>query len=696
VSFLLGSAASNSPTNQQPVYTGLPIQTAVNTLPIPICYGSVRIAPNLIWYSDFIFYEPKQAGKGLGGGKSSGGPTGTQYAVSVILALCEGPVPGVHGVWRNQSAMKGLPPGFVTFLGTHPDQSPWSYVTTKHASEARPYPGVCYEACANYQLGSSPQLPLHNFLIRGFFWESAPWSPEDADLGLVIQDFLSNEQYGVPSFADNFDMATLQSSSEATTTGDATLQTYCRANGWGYSIKLQSQESAKSILARWLQLANTAPVWSERTLKFFPYGDEEIIANGVHYKPNLTPLYNLTDDDFVGDAKADPVQVTRSDFIDAKNILRVEITNRFNEYAIYPLEVRDEGQVDVNGPLVGNSITAHEISLFNSGYGIGRLILNRMLYVRQTFTFTLSVEYCLLQPMDLVTIPNQVTGAPDLVRIIQIEEDADGNFKITAENVPIGTQRFTVSDVQQNQPTVPDTDIEAAPANTPLIYEPPSPILVPRPEIWIGASGSNSGVHDPNWGGAQVWASVDDVNYAYLGDINGPARQGVITNTVGGHVGANPDTTTEINVDLSESGGVLQSSTDDDATYRRTLAYVDGELVGYVNADLIPGPNPYAYKLTRLYRGLAGTPITSHAPGSRFCRLDDNIFSIDLPSEYIGKTIFVKLVSFNIWRAGYEDISTVARYSYMPAGSPVGPGAPTRLDDSHSEWSGFNLVMGIM
>ncbi len=39
-----------------PDYTGLQIQTAVNTLPIPILWGTSKLAPNVIWYNDFQTY----------------------------------------------------------------------------------------------------------------------------------------------------------------------------------------------------------------------------------------------------------------------------------------------------------------------------------------------------------------------------------------------------------------------------------------------------------------------------------------------------------------------------------------------------------------------------------------------------------------------------------------------------------------
>src|ERR1700728_3549038 len=92
----------------KPDYTGLQIQTAVNTLPIPIVWGESRLAPNIVWYNNFQTYETSGGGKGSGGkgGLFSGGGGGSvsyTYSAAIIMALCEGPIAGINQVWKNQS-----------------------------------------------------------------------------------------------------------------------------------------------------------------------------------------------------------------------------------------------------------------------------------------------------------------------------------------------------------------------------------------------------------------------------------------------------------------------------------------------------------------------------------------------------------------------------------------------------------------
>jgi len=82
----------------KPDYTGLQLQTSVATLPIPICYGRTKLAPNVIFYSNFQTQNVK-SGKG---GLFASPATGYNYTADVIMALCEGPISGVSYVWRNQ------------------------------------------------------------------------------------------------------------------------------------------------------------------------------------------------------------------------------------------------------------------------------------------------------------------------------------------------------------------------------------------------------------------------------------------------------------------------------------------------------------------------------------------------------------------------------------------------------------------
>ena len=128
------------------------------------------------------------------------------------------------------------------------------------------------------------------------------------------------------------------------------------------------------------------------------------------------PVYALTDLDFIDEkGNKDPVQVERADIFSLPTIQRVEILSRGSQYSAVPVEARDQSQIEIFGPRVGPTIQAHEIcDEFVMGPQIAQTILQRDLYVRTKFTFKLSWEYCLLDPMDIVTLTDSNLGLIEL------------------------------------------------------------------------------------------------------------------------------------------------------------------------------------------------------------------------------------------------------------------------------------------
>ena len=664
----------------RPDYTGLQIQTAVNTLPIPIVWGMSKLAPNVIWYNNFQVHE--------GGGKNSGGKGGLfgggngvvtyTYSAAVILALCEGPITGINRIWKNQSidTLGGL--GLSLFAGTTP-QSTWAYLTTAYPAQALGYQGCAYVCASDYGLGDSATLDNHNFEVQGFRYGSGygqlrynssgatgsgtGYAFVDADPALIVSDFLTNAQYGVGFPSASIDATALFSASGG---GDASYQTYCRAVGLALSPALSDQEQASSILQRWLQLTNTAAVWSGGLLRLIPYGDYSVTGNGITFNPNVAPIYDLADDDFKVEHNEDPLQVSRSDPYEAYNVWRLEIAERGNAYNLTTVESRDQNAVELYGMRIAPTVTAHEICDQNVALISGQLILQRAVYIRNTYKFRLSWEYCLLDPMDLVTVTDAVLGlskAP--VRITEIEEDENGFLSVTAEEFPLGVATATLYATQPVVNSPINRSVAADPVNAPIIFEPPSALVGATAQVWIAASGGSGGVADANWGGANVWLSIDDTSYNQIGTMVGPARQGVLSASLGSFDGTNPDTADTLAVNMTESAGVLASASDLDAQLANTLCIVDAELVSYATATLTGASN---YALSYLYRGLYGTAIAAHASGAAFARLDNSVFKYDLPAQYVGQTLYIKLQSFNIFGAGVQDLSTCTVYIYTPTG----------------------------
>ena len=182
MSFLFGGQKAQA---TPPQYTGLQIQTATNTLPVPILMGRTKLSPNLIWADDFkaIAHTQKQSGGKGGGGSASS--TSYTYSLSVIMALCEGPIQQVTTVWANQTTSTLSALGFTLVTGTT-DQQPWGYVATAHPSASMAYPWTAYVCQANYDMGDSNSLPNHNYEVYGLFTGSGINGQGDADVPMPL------------------------------------------------------------------------------------------------------------------------------------------------------------------------------------------------------------------------------------------------------------------------------------------------------------------------------------------------------------------------------------------------------------------------------------------------------------------------------------------------------------------------------
>ncbi len=406
----------------------------------------------------------------------------------------------------------------------------------------------------------------------------------------------------------------------------------------------------------------------------FDYGKPIVItwtgAAAASYTPNLTPAYALTDSDFIDEkGNKDPVLVERVDVFSLPTIQRVEVLSRSNEYSAVPVEARDQSQIEIFGPRVGSTIQGHEIcDEFIIGPLVAQTILQRELYVRTKFKFKLSWEYCLLDPMDIVTITDANLGLSNYpVRIIEIEEDDKGLLEITAEELVFGVSTPAYYPGASSGGYQPNSGVPALPVNAPLIVQPPLALTGGVAQLWVGASGSEGG-GGTQWGGANVYVSVDDATYSQVAVITGPMRQGLLTAALPLTVGW--DTVDTLSVDLSESGGTLSGTSQAAAEAGATLSLVDNEFLAYETATLVSGN---AYGLTGLARGLGGSSPAPHSTGAPFARLDGAVVRYDLPANFIGQTLYLKFQSFNVFGGGLEDLSTCTVYSFTPQATNAHP-----------------------
>ncbi|MCE9561881.1 MAG: phage tail protein [Planctomycetes bacterium] len=646
-----------SQANQQPAASGLQFQTSAYGKAIPIVYGTTRIAPNLIDYTDFLAVAQQSSsgagGKGGvgggGGGKGGGGSVNYLYFAAVALGLCEGPIQWIGNAYVNKNVVSPASLGFTTFLGTYP-QTPWGYLSTNHPEQALGYNGTAYLAASAYQLGNSPQLPNHNFEVHGIGGGNSIAGIVDCDPSLVVHDLLTNPHYGA-----GFPSGRVGNLS--------VYQAYTIASGLWISPAYVQQAAAAQMIDEIATNTNSAFVWSAGVLTLVPHGDASITANGYTYTAPSVPVYDLTDDDFVSPSGEDPVKMTRSRQADSMNSVQLEYLDRANQYNTAVAEAKDQASIDVFGLRQAPSSQSHLFADATAARLSAQLQLQRQA-LQNTYEFTLDQRYVLLDPMDIVTLTDPALGLNrQWVRITEISEDDNGLLTFTAEEYLNGTGSAPAYSFQSGQGYAANYNASPGNANAPAAFEPPAQ-LAEALEVWLATSGG------PLWGGCDIWLSNDDSSYKLVGRVTGSARTGSLTAAIpsvtAASTGQTIDALDTLSVSLAESGGQLLPGTQADAIALNTLCYADGELLAYQTANLT-GPN--AYDLGYLVRGAYGSGISAHSAGSRFARLDGGIFKIPFAANQIGQTVYLKIAGFNIYGGGEQQLADINPYAYTLKGA---------------------------
>jgi hypothetical protein len=392
---------------------GVQLQSAAPAIAIPILYGQARVAGNLIHYKDLV------------GGSVENLLISLTHAV-IAMGICEGPIADIIHVWYDKQSRAVTGPGGLTvFLGTL-TQAAWGFLTSNFPSEAIPYELTAYVASSTWPLKEGGSLPNFNWEVRGFLQWNYP-TIVDSNPKDIVTDFLTDANHGA-----QFPSAQLASLTA--------FRDYCTAAGIFMSPVYTAQQSAAQHMLELLALANSAFVWSDGLLKIIPYGDTAITGNGVTYTPNVTPVYNLTDDDFiVASPGDDPVRVTRKPQADTYNHIQLQFENRAKDYNIDVAEYKDQTSIELTGLRTAPVMNAPQIKDAQVARTVVQLAGQRQVYIRNTYEFELGMRYVLLEPMDLVTLTDANLGLNQTsVRLTKVEEQDDGTFLCTAEEWPFG------------------------------------------------------------------------------------------------------------------------------------------------------------------------------------------------------------------------------------------------------------------
>ncbi len=150
----------------------LTVQTSTYGEAIPLVYGTIRLAGNVIWsrpIQEKRISSTQSAGGGKGGGGSGATVTTTsyRYTVTLAVALCEGPIDGVLRAWADSRPLNLSRGGYRLYKGTE-DQLPDALIEAAEGIGKTPaYRGLAYVVLENFPLEDyGNRIPNFTFEVK--------------------------------------------------------------------------------------------------------------------------------------------------------------------------------------------------------------------------------------------------------------------------------------------------------------------------------------------------------------------------------------------------------------------------------------------------------------------------------------------------------------------------------------------------
>lgn len=603
------------------------VNTAEYGAVVPEIIGTVRTAGNVIYYDDFTAHEHRETHKAGKGGRSKQVSITYTYTVAVILGLCEGPISGIGKVWIGKN-VHNYPADDIqlTLFDGKENQQPWAYTQGKHPDKALPYPGLAYMAGV-IDLGDSGSMPSYNFEVKGRLLETGDGvDVNPADYIRYVLDKIGKKDIQIIGL-DNY-------------------RKYCKeADLLISSPPDEDAKAAREVVNEIAKLTNAYVFWSNDKLKIVPLADRPVGS----WAPDKTGITDLTADDFLPQSGGALVTYKRKDSSAIYNQFPVEFINRANGYEKESVSYEFTEDIKNYGVRAASVTNAHYIYTKERAVKIAEQLARNNKYERTQYTFKLDWSLCRLEVGDLVRLTDENSGIFEQVAVINgITEGTDGCLTVTAISRAPGDYPAAKYNVHANDRPYIDYN-KTAPDTIPVIFQPPADLTADGLELWIAAKGKEDG-----WGGCTVYVSDDNTNYRTVGQIAGSARCGKLINNI-------TKDSTDIIVSCNDQ---LLSGTPQDAERKNTLCWIGGECLSYVTATLLSTGN---YKLSGCIRGQYNTTPAAHSAGADFVRLDNAVLHLDFTKDDIGKKVYLKFCSYNIFGAGQQDLSEVRAYEYTLA-----------------------------
>lgn len=661
---------------------------------VPILHGTNRVPPNLLEYGDFKATENRSTQSS--GGKGGGGVETTNiwytYTASVLMGLVEGPITGTGRKWQGKRVFESgetFPSAEGGAMFGLLGQAPWSVLSTMHGgTHELGYSGLALYRVQDYYLGTEATVLNHGIEVYGpgkGFIHSSVW---DCLPDGIISDWVSSTRRGLGITGVLADLTNYAN--------------YCKASGFWFSPLLLEQAPAADRFEMMQRVSNSVMVEMDGQIHMVPLGAEAVsstVGGGIFgtpatytWTPDLTPIYELTPDQLMPRGDDQPlVGIERMTPADAYNIVEIEYSDRAADYSPAIARKVDQASIDLYGERPAPKLVCPWITTAFVADRVAQIELNRHMQLMNTYTFDLPWNFADVIPTSLLTLTSPDQALEALPVRVRKRDERDNGFTVVAQDFPtsLSAQPLHVLPVADGY----KNDYGALPGATTVhaIFEAPRELADGDLELWI-AAGSTS----DSWGGCNVWVSADGLEYKQLTTILGKSRVGTLPEAV---------LSSASSIKVSGVNGQLLSGSALDATLGATLCYIGGsepEYFAYTSATLTSAG---AYTLGSVVRGIYGSTAKPHLTSEPFVRCDDTLGrSGPMSLQMVGRTVYIKCQSFNVFGLATQDLADVSAVSYAVTGRfalmpddqvnliTQGDFDPLPLAERPSAWAGGTVV----
>lgn len=666
----------------------------------------IQVGGSNKFQNDYGVVYGQGANEGVALTKVSGTPSATgTYSVSgsapATYKFASGDINAAVVITYSITDPNAVPQGEPTTLAFTLNsgamsQPPFSFLSASYPDDAFGYTGLATVLYQPMDLGESGAVQENRFEVMTA--DVFGGGILDCNPVQCIGRVLTNSQWGLGVGPVPFPTACIDNGASGTwgaasATGgvgvsNSTAFNWFAANSFFISPVIDSQDSAASEMGKWLEAGVCQAFYSEGLLKLSPCGQQTCAANGYTWTAPTAYVFAVDDTCFLSKRDDDPVKITRTAAHDAWNAVQIQWNNRSNQYAPEITQDSDQGFINRWGERREDAQDWDFVHTIAAATFSANMRLNRGLYIRNQYEFSLPYSYSYIEPGDIGSISTTSVWAQGLnnlnlgvtnlpVRVIRVVDDPKDGLTLTCEDYPWGAALPTINNKQiANNEVVVDMYADPGSAEV-VMFEATNRITgFAGNQIWIGCNGASD-----NYGWTNIWVSTDNVTYAQIGSTEdtGPARMGTLASAfdVTSPL-SDPDTSDSCVINLVENCPAWSAGTDSDADNDLTLTFVDGEIISYsdvvvtgqnqITLGVVGSPATAGY----IRRGQMGTTQTAHSEGGLVLRLDDAIFKYTYDPNAAGQTLYFKFQAVNAFGNTPQELSDLTPVTFTIPGENPG------------------------